>query len=103
MHLKNLFTSGAELYDKGFYLKNGSKEYVYAFKHLNHVQKIFLKGANNTVTTIILSLSLDTGEEIKINLSGNEVMIRFADEFSLHYAESKKLEVSETFKKGEKL
>lgn len=102
-HLKNLFTSGAELYDKGFYLKNGSKEYVYTFKHIQHLQKVFLKGSNNTITTIILSLSLDTWENVKINLSGNEVMVHFADALSLRYAESKKSEVSENFKKGEKI
>lgn len=102
-YLKHLFTSGAELYDKGFYLKNNSKEYAYSFKSIQHLQKTFLKGGNNTITTIVLTLILDTNEEVIINMSGNEVMLHFADALSLRYAESKKPETNESFKKGEKI
>lgn len=103
LHIKHLFQTQGEVYDKGFYLKQGSKEHAYTFKQMQRLQKVFLKGANNTITTVMLVLMLETGEEININGSGNELMIQFSDALSLQYAQSKKSSYSESFKKGEKL
>ena len=103
IHIKKVFQTNAELFEKGFYLKMGSKEYAYEFKDINHIQKTFMRGNNNTITTVILTLHLKADEKIVINGSGSEVMITFAEALALHYAETKKIATFEAFKIGEKI
>ena len=102
-HLVKLFTTRAEVFAKGFYLKHGNTEYAYTFKDITHLQKNILKGTNNNVNSVGLILSLHSGEEVKIFGSWTEVMIRFADAVAIAYAQSKVSGAMEQFKKGEKI
>jgi hypothetical protein len=102
-HLKNILTTNAEIFTKGFYLKHGNKEYAYAFKDIAHLQKAFFRGGNHQINSVILTLHLIFGEQVKINESGTEIMIPFADTLTRIYAQSKEQDVIKQYKKGEKI
>ncbi|MDR0859582.1 MAG: hypothetical protein LBO09_00965 [Candidatus Peribacteria bacterium] len=65
-HLIKLFSTHAEVFAKGFYLKHRNKEYAYAFTDIVHLQKTLVKGTNNQINSVGLTLSLTAGETVKI-------------------------------------
>jgi hypothetical protein len=68
-YLKKIFTTRAELFVKGFYLKHGSKEYAYAFKDISHLQKAFFYGTHHQLTAIQLVMEVSSGERVAIHES----------------------------------